>query len=163
MTAERPRIVIIGIGNEYRGDDGVGMVIARRMRALLPAEIKIIEASGEGVSLLDAWQGATFVVLLDAARSGAPPGTIHRFDATAEPIPGAFLSYSTHAFSVAEAVELSRVLHELPSRLIVYGIEGSNFEAGVGLSPALEGAVASVMVQVVRDVGSALGFDHLPT
>lgn len=156
MTAERARIVIIGVGNEYRGDDGVGIVIARRLRARLPSDIKIIEAGGEGVSLLDAWQGANFVVLLDAAQSGAPPGTIHRFDASTESIPSAFLNYSTHAFSVAEAVELSRVLHELPPHLIVYGIEGSNFEAGAGLSPAVEVAAASALEQVTSDTQCCL-------
>ena len=154
MTTQRPGIVVIGVGNDYRSDDGVGVVIARRLRAQLPSEIKIIEATGEGVSLLDAWQGATSVVVLDAAHSGARPGTIHRFDASTEPIPSAFLNYSTHAFSVAEAVELSRVLHELPPHLIVYGIEGSNFEAGVGLSPAVEMALDSVIDQVICDLHS---------
>jgi hydrogenase maturation protease len=152
MTSERPSIVIIGVGNEYRSDDGVGVVIARRLKAQLPTEIKILEASGEGVSLLEAWQGATSVVVLDAAHSGAPPGTIHRFDASTEAIPSAFLNYSTHAFSVAEAVELSRVLHELPPRMIVYGIEGSNFEAGVGLSPVVEDAVTLVVARVVSEL-----------
>ena len=152
MTSERPSIVIIGVGNEYRSDDGVGVVIARRLKAQLPTEIKILEASGEGVSLLEAWQGATSVVVLDAAHSGAPPGTIHRFDASTEAIPSAFLNYSTHAFSVAEAVELSRVLHELPPRMIVYGIEGSNFEAGVELSPVVEDAVTLVVARVVSEL-----------
>jgi hydrogenase maturation protease len=161
MTTGRPNIVVIGVGNEYRRDDGVGVVTARRLRAQLPAEIKIIEASGEGVSLLDAWQGAASVVVLDAAHSGAPPGTIHRFDASTEAIPTAFLNYSTHAFSVAEAVELARVLHQLPPRLIVYGIEGSNFAAGVGLSPAVEAVVDSAIDQVVRDLHSASLYKQL--
>ena len=152
MTSERPGIVVIGVGNDYRSDDGVGVVIARQLRAQLPPEIKIIEASGEGASLLEAWQGAASVVVLDAAHSGAPPGTVHRVDASTEPIPSAFLNYSTHAFSVAEAVELSRVLHELPPHLIVYGIEGSNFEAGVGLSPAVEEAASLVMAQIVGEL-----------
>jgi len=155
MTATRPRIVVIGIGNEYRSDDGVGVVIARRLRAHLPPEVEIIEASGEGASLLDAWRGATSVVVLDAAHSGALPGTIHRFDAGAQSMPRAFFNYSTHAFSLAEAIELSRVLKELPRSLAVYGIEGRCFEAGLGLSPEVEGAVASVIMQVVRELVSA--------
>jgi hydrogenase maturation protease len=152
MTADRPSIFVIGVGNDYRSDDGVGIVIARRLRAQLPAEVKIIEANGEGVSLLDAWQGANSVVLLDAARSGGRAGRIYRFDASTEPIPSAFFNYSTHAFSVAEAVELSRVLNQLPPHLIVYGIEGSTFKAGIGLSPAVDAAATSVITQVVRDV-----------
>jgi hydrogenase maturation protease len=152
MTTERPSIVVIGVGNDYRSDDGVGIVITRRLRAQLPAEINIIEASGEGVSLLDAWQGATSVILLDAVCSSGRAGTVYRFDASTEPIPSAFLDYSTHAFSLTEAVELSRVLHELPPHLIVYGIEGVTFEAGIGLSPAVEGAAASVIGQVVSEL-----------
>ena len=152
MTSEQPSIVVIGVGNEYRGDDGVGIVISRRLRAQLAAAVSVMEASGEGTHLLDAWRGAASVLLLDAAHSGAPPGTIHRFDAGTRSIPRAFFHYSTHAFSVAEAIELSRALHELPPNLVVYGIEGSSFDPGIGLSPAVAAAVDSVMAQVVRDV-----------
>ena len=69
--------------------------------------------------------------------------------------PTAFFNYSTHAFSVAEAVELARVLHQLPPHLTVYGIEGGNFEAGMGLSPDVEGAVAAVIAQVVSELHAA--------
>jgi hydrogenase maturation protease len=155
MTAEQPNIVVIGVGNEYRGDDGVGIVIARRLRAQLAAAVDVMEAGGEGAQLLDAWRGAASVLLLDAAHSGAPPGTIHRFDAGAQSIPSAFFHYSAHAFSVAEAIELSRALHELPANLVVYGIEGSCFEPGIGLSPAVAAAVDFVVAQVVSDVHSA--------
>lgn len=152
MKVDRPSTVVIGIGNEYRGDDGAGIAVARRLRAQLPTDIKIIEASGEGAALLDAWQGATSVVLLDAVQSGALPGTVHRFDASVKPIPGGFFHYSTHTFSLAEAVELSRALHQLPPHLIVYGIEGSNFAPAAGLSAAVEEGVASVLAQVVSEL-----------
>ena len=94
-------------------------------------------------------------MLVDAVRSGAPPGTIHRLDARAAPIPTGFFHYSTHAFSVAEAVELARSLDQLPPHLIVYGIEGENFEAGVGLSAAVEQAVESVVERAAEDMRSA--------
>ncbi len=46
------------------------------------AEIAVYEHEGESLGLLDIWQGADAVVLVDAIRSGARPGTIHRIDAT---------------------------------------------------------------------------------
>ena len=92
------------------------------------------------------------VVLLDAVSSGATPGTIHRFDAHTDTIPAKFYHYSTHAFSVAEAVELARTLNKLPQHLIVYGIEGKNFEAGVSLSAEVEKAVEQVIEKVVEEV-----------
>jgi hydrogenase maturation protease len=147
--------LIIGVGNEFRGDDGVGIVIARRLRAEAPAHVTILEASGEGAALMETWKGAPRVILIDATRSGSPPGAIHRFEAHAEPLPSRFFHYSTHAFSVAEAVELARALNQLPPRLIVYGIEGKNYTAGEGLSPEVERAAASVMARLAQDFGAS--------
>jgi len=148
-------IVVIGIGNEYRGDDGVGTMVARRLRERFLAEITVLEESGEGAALIDSWRGANWVVLIDAVRSGAPPGTVRRLDASA-PVPAGYFHYSTHAFSVAEAIELARSLNQLPSHLIVYGIEGENFAAGIGLSPVVERAVEEAVESVAAEVRQAL-------
>ncbi|MGA3055928.1 MAG: hydrogenase maturation protease [Candidatus Korobacteraceae bacterium] len=156
MTVGQSGIVIIGVGNEYRSDDGAGIAVARRLRALFPTGVTILEESGEGAALMQAWQGATWVMLVDAVRSGASPGTIHRLDARAAPMPAGFFHYSTHAFSVAEAVELARSLDQLPPHLVVYGIEGANFAACVELSPAVEQAVEAVVERLAQEVTSAL-------
>ena len=155
MTARQSSIVVIGVGNEYRGDDGAGVAVARRLRAQFPSGVTILEESGEGASLIQAWQGATWVILVDAVCSGAPPGTIHRLDARGAPVPTGFFHYSTHSFSVAEAVELARSLGQLPPHLIVYGIEGENFGAGVGLSIAVEQAVEAVVERAAKEVREA--------
>ena len=63
---------------------------------------------------------------------------MHFFDAGNSPIPSDFFNYSTHAFSVAEAVELARALNKLPTRLLIYGIEGVDFSAGIGLTEAVQ-------------------------
>ena len=101
---------------------------------------------------MEAWRGAPFVVLCDAVQSGAAPGTVHRLDPAREPVPTGFFRYSTHAFSVAEAIELARALGELPPRMRVYGIEGADFAAGMALSPAVAGAVDPVVRAVVADL-----------
>jgi hydrogenase maturation protease len=155
MTAA-PNIVVIGVGNEYRSDDGVGIVVARRLRERFLTKITVLEESGEGAALIDSWQGATWVMLVDAVRSGAPPGTIHRLDARAAPIPAGLFHYSTHAFSVAEAIELARSLNQLPPHVIVYGIEGENFAAGVGLSYKVEQAVEAVVERAAEEVRRAV-------
>src|ERR1035438_6156854 len=152
MTATQPSIVVIGVGNEYRSDDRAGIAVARRLRALFPADVTILEESGEGTALMETWQGAAWVTLVDAVRSGASPGTIHRLDARAAPLPMGFFHYSTHAFSVAEAVELARSLDQLPAHLVVYGIEGANFAAGTELSPEVERAVEAVVGRLAKEV-----------
>lgn len=143
---------VVGVGNAYRRDDAVGLIIARRLKAENLDHVRILEESGEGAVLMESWEDADTVILIDAVHSGAAPGTIHRLDAHAQAIPTDFFHYSTHAFSVAEAIELARTLNQLPPRLIIYGIEGKNFETGKGLSPEVENAVEEVVCLVLREL-----------
>jgi hydrogenase maturation protease len=103
--------------------------------------VTAIEHEGDAAALVEAWTGADHVVVVDAAVSGAAPGTVHRFDARAEPLPARSLRSSTHGFGVADAVELARALGRLPPRLDVYAVEAADVGAGSGLSPAVARAV----------------------
>lgn len=134
-------ILIIGIGNEYRSDDAVGLLVARALQTRKLPRVSIQEATGEGTALLEAWRGRDAVILIDAVTSGAPAGTIHRLDARSSPLSPDLFALSTHAFSVAEAIELARALGNLPQRLVIYGVESQQFVAGMGLSPEVESAV----------------------
>ena len=145
-------ILIIGVGNAYRGDDGVGLRIAQDIKKKSPDYVNVIEQSGEGISLMDSWKDADTVILIDAVHSGAQPGTIHRFDVHTQTIPAKFFHYSTHAFGVAEAIELARALKQLPQNFIVYGIEGKCFEAGIGLSLEVEESAQEVVKRVKQDI-----------
>ena len=104
--------------------------------------------------LMELWKNAERVFLFDAVFSGAQPGTIFRFDAQEKSIPKKFFSYSTHEFSLAESVELARVLNQLPHQLIIYGVEGKTFTSGVGLSCEVKDAVG----EVIRRVQSEINF-----
>jgi len=145
-------ILIIGIGNEYRKDDGVGRVIAQELtRSTLPSGTSIVEVNGEGAALMETWEGADAVILIDAVSSGAAPGTVHRLNAHRQPIPSQFLNCSTHAFGVAEAIEMARVLNRLPPRVVLYGIEAETFEPGAGLSASVRKAIPEVLKSVTRE------------
>jgi hydrogenase maturation protease len=150
MSAGSARV--IGIGNPLRGDDGVGCEVARRVRARGLPEVAVLDEERDGARLMDAWAGATTVVMIDATASGAPPGTIRRFDAGRHPLPDATLAASTHQFGVRDAIELARVLGTLPSRVIVYGIEGETFGPGIGLSAAVAAVVADVEAGVMSEL-----------
>jgi hydrogenase maturation protease len=144
-------VLVIGVGNWYRGDDAVGLVVARKLRAMNIPEIVSCEESGEGMALMEAWTAAEHVIIVDASSSGSPPGTVHKLDADEMMIPTAFFRYSSHAFSVAEAIEMARALSCLPPRLTVYGIEGEDFAPGVHLSPEVEQALEKVIKQVIDE------------
>ena len=137
-------MILIGVGNAWRGDDGAGLAVARRVRELAPAGVDVREVEGDATTLLEAWAGAEHVAVVDAGESGAAAGTVLRFDACSQPLPVGGLRSSTHAFGVSDAVELARALGHLPDRLDVYVIEGENFTAGERLSPAVQRAVAEL-------------------
>lgn len=134
--------MVIGVGNRWAGDDAAGLAVARRVGGR--------ELEGDPASLLDAWAGADDVVVVDAAASGAPPGTIRRFDAGAGPLPARSLRSSSHAFGVPDAIELARALGRLPPRLEVYAIEGASFGAGAALSGPVERAVDELVAALIR-------------
>ena len=90
------------------------------------------------------------VIVVDAVKSGAPPGTITIWDVrTSRPPTGQFRC-STHALGVAEAIELARALYRLPRKLIVVGIEGIRFNPGE--PPSAE--VAEAVERLARHIAN---------
>ena len=138
------KTVVIGIGNALRGDDAAGVVVAERLGGMACDE--------EPSRLIEAWEGADSVVLIDTVVSGGQPGTLHRFDASEAPIPARALRSSTHAIGLAETIELARALGRLPARIVVYGIEGASFEAGAPLSPEVEEAVTRLVTTIEEEL-----------
>jgi hydrogenase maturation protease len=143
---------VVGVGNALRGDDGVGIAVAERIRGRVPTDVDVVECEQEPSRLLDAWGGADLAVVVDACASGEAPGTVRRFDVSDRSLPSRVFRSSTHAFGVGDAVELARALDRLPRRVVVFGVEGGQFAAGAGLSPAVESAVERVAANVVREL-----------
>ncbi len=142
--------LLIGLGNELRGDDAAGLLVARAVRERAPRDLEVIELGGEPVDLIEAWEGAGLAVVADAVVAGGAPGEIHRIDAAAGPLPAAFGAASTHAFGLGEAVELGRALDRLPPCLVVFGIEGASFEVGAEPSAVVRAAAGRVAERLLR-------------
>jgi hydrogenase maturation protease len=146
------RTVVVGIGNRLRGDDAAGVVAAEQLRARVPAGVEVVSCDEEPSRLMEAWEGAESVLLVDTVSSGEPPGTLHRFDAGGEAVPARTFRSSTHAIGIADTIELARALGRLPRRVRVYGIEAGGFATGSALTPAVESAVAVLVEDVLADL-----------
>lgn len=145
-------VLCIGIGNLYRQDDAVGLCVAHALQALNLPGVRVIEHSGEGVSLMDSWRGAGALILIDAVSSGAAPGSIFQFAVHDRPLPAGYFAFSTHAFGLAGAIELARSLGELPPQCIVFGIEGVTFDFGIDLSPQIAQSAREIIPVIVRTI-----------
>ena len=146
------KILIIGIGNEYRGDDAVGLFVARELARLNPEDCDIKESPGEGSYLLTSWEGYRDVVIIDAVKSLSAPGNIRRIDALSEELPDHWVHQSAHTVSLAEAIRLARTLDQLPDSLIVYGVEGDNFDPGAELSDKVKQAGRKLVSTILEDI-----------
>ena len=145
----RPGVLVVGIGNQDRGDDGFGPAVVRRLHGRAPPGVCIRECSGDILALIEAWNGFAAVFVVDAAAPIGRPGRVHRLDLTDSALAVGFAHGSTHAFGIAEAVELARSLDQLPSRLIAYLVEGERFDIGAPLSPVVAEAVGEVVERIV--------------
>ena len=137
-------MMIIGFGNEFRHDDAIGLIAARRLQQM---HIAAEEHDRDFVSLIHRWKGIDVVILIDAVSSGARPGTLHRIDLNKRILPPG-ISASTHALGLAEAVEMSRTLGTLPDRILFLGIEGEDFTPGLGISAEVQRALDDLVQKV---------------
>ena len=145
------RVVVIGIGNPFRRDDGAGLRAAALARAALPPGVACVESDGESSRLLDAWDGADTAILIDAVRSGAPPGTVVRSEPGHRPLPDSSAGRSTHDLGVGAAVALGRALSRIPARVVVYGIETERDDFGPGLTSAVARGASVAAERVVAE------------
>lgn len=141
--------LVVGIGNRFRKDDGVGPWVAE---ALQEAGLEARVHAGDGTGLLDLFGQHDDIILVDATRSGAVPGSLVALDAGLAPLCADMFHYSTHRFGLAEAVETARALGSLPQRLRVYGIEGRDFGAGIGLTDRVAHAAMALLADLTDDL-----------
>ena len=122
--SERPLVLVAGVGNPDRGDDGFGPAVARLLHGRFPATVRILAHSGDGLALIEDWRGIPFVIVIDAVAASTQWGRIYRLDLTDNPLPIGYAPRSSHAFGLAETVDLARSLGRLPRSLVAYLVEG---------------------------------------
>ena len=149
-------IQIIGVGNEYRTDDAAGLLAARKVKELAIPGVDVTENNGDGADLMERWANKENVILIDAVLSGSLPGTIHRFSLPGTELPSEYFRFSTHLFSIPQAIYLSASLGRLPKNLVLYGIEASSFSMGTKLSSEVELAVNNIVKILNNDINKLI-------
>jgi hydrogenase maturation protease len=151
------KVLVIGLGNPHRGDDATGAIVAQALCGRLPADVRVVVRGSDLLGLIEDWAGFDGLVCVDAAAPLGTPGRIHRIDLLARRLPKRLALTSSHAFGLAEAIELARTLQLAPRQIIVYAVEGGSFDCGTPLTPAVAAAVHVVADQIVAEVGRLRG------
>ncbi|BFU45595.1 hydrogenase maturation protease [Krasilnikovia sp. MM14-A1004] len=151
--------MVIGVGNEYRRDDGFGPAVVSRLEVLRQSDpalaaVELRACDGEPTRLLDLWTGADLAVVVDAVRDGADHGG-HRYELVLDELADLAdaRSASSHGVSLGSTVELGRALGRLPRRLVVLAVGAIEFGFGAGLSPEVAAEVDPVTARIRELVG----------
>lgn len=138
-------MVVIGVGNEHRCDDGVGPAVAERVAGLGLVGVTVLRCPAEPTAILDGWAGADLAVVVDAA-VGGPPGRVqHRLlEDLAEPRP-----VSSHDLNLTQTYRLGVALGRAPESVVVVAIDVADTGHGIGLSPAVSAALPEAVRTVV--------------
>lgn len=150
-------VIVVGIGNAYRSDDSVGLLVLQKLQANNLSGVMFVANNGDGTALLETWTQDSSVILIDAAISDAPAGTILRFDALTQPLATDFFFASTHTFGIAEAIRLAYILQRLPRRLVIYALVGKNFVTGGTLSPEVASALPQLISVLMQELRASSG------
>ena len=142
--------VVIGLGNAYRRDDGVGLTAAAAIRELALPGVRVVTGIDDAVRLLEAWSGVALALLIDAATTVQHrPGRIRRV--TADDVDSAGV-LSSHSLNIADAFALGQALDRVPDELVLFTVEAADFGYGVGLTPTVAAAVPEVVDSIVAEI-----------
>jgi hydrogenase maturation protease len=143
-------VLVIGIGNEFRRDDGVGLAVAAEIAKRRLAGVRVMTAIGEPASILEAWTGARLVVAVDAAMGeGATAGKIRRWTPSDDDQPTVV---SSHALGLPQTYALGQALGRVPQKLVVFTVDIDDVSHGVTLTPAVAAAVPTAVEAIVAEL-----------
>ncbi|OIK25107.1 hydrogenase maturation protease [Streptomyces malaysiense] len=154
------RVVVIGVGNPLRGDDGVGPAAVDALRGRVPDGTVLAVSDGELARVLELWRGADTAVVVEALRARpGRPGELHTLTA-AEAASRPAGTASTHAFGLGECLALAEALDLLPPRLVVHVMEVADTRLGAPMSEAVRTALPELIGRVAASVRRAHERDH---
>jgi hydrogenase maturation protease len=142
------KTLVIGLGNELLGDDGIGILAARELAGELAGEAEVLESNLSGIALLDVLAGYQKAIIIDAIQTRqCPPGTIIELapkDLRAVPSP------SPHYTGVPEMIRIARELHlDFPEEIKIMAVEIADSRT---IGGKLSAPVAQAMNRLIRRV-----------
>jgi hydrogenase maturation protease len=158
-TSERIAVLVLGLGNVLCGDDGAGVAAVHRLRRRwrAPPGVRIVDGGTLGLDLLALLAASDRVILVDAVRADAPPGTLVRL-AGDEVAPAVYERLSPHQIGVADLLAGAALCDRYPAEVVIVGVVPATTDLQLGCTPAVEAALPALVDRVVdelRRLGSA--------
>lgn len=140
---------IIGVGNPLRGDDVLGHAVVDLLSAeALDPRVSLHKTGGDAADVVDLLGGCEAAIIVDAVQSDEPVGTVVILDC-AQSLPQQLFLCSSHAFGVAEGIELARTLGQLPALCHIVGVVANQWEPGAPMSGSPKASLPQAVKQIM--------------
>ncbi len=150
----QPSVLILGLGNPLRGDDGVGSrAVEELTRHGLPEGVTALDGGSAGLDLLRILEGWDRVVVVDAADVGREPGEFVRFTPDQVRLAAAVDHFSLHHAGLSEVLALARALDQPLPPIVIFAVQPAGIGWGEGLSLAVEATLPALVEAILREVG----------
>jgi hydrogenase maturation protease len=146
-------LLVLGLGNPLRGDDGIGSRAAELLQQRgLRDGVEALDAGTAGLDLLRLLDGPRRVIIVDAADVGLEAGQFARFAPDQVEFMGRAETLPTHEVGLAEVLALARALERPLPEIVIFGVQPGSLEWGAGLTPEVEASLASLLEAVLREI-----------
>ncbi|MEJ2752291.1 MAG: hydrogenase maturation protease [Chloroflexota bacterium] len=149
------KVLILGLGNRLRGDDGAGPAVLAAWSLMdLPRHVDLLDGGTPGLETVLLLQGYKQVIIVDAADMGVAPGEWRRFTPDSAEIRGSEenLQGTLHNAGLAEALALASALDLLPPARIIYGIQPESLDWSQELTEPLTAALSEMIKTIAAEV-----------
>jgi len=154
-AADRSPVLVMGVGNILRRDDGFADAVLRRLEAeTLSDDVELFDAGTSAIDLMEVFNGRRKLVVLDAVRGGQAPGTLYRFSPE-EVEAGVLPMNSLHQVGLLETLKLGELVDCKPQQTVVIGAQPGDTSLGIGLTPEVEAAVERAVGLVMKELAAA--------
>ena len=145
-------IVILGVGNLLLSDEGFGVHVANElMKMELPSGVSVVEGGTDGFRLLNVITEADRLIVVDAIRGGAKPGSIYRFDiGDVRNCPSGFKT-SVHQIGILEVIDLSGLIGKTPYTTVI-GVEPKSLKIGMELTPQIKAKIPRIIELIFEEI-----------
>ncbi len=146
-------VLLVGIGNILMGDDGIGVRVVHEIdnRFRLPEGVEVLDGGTSGLELLSYFSGRENVIIVDAVRSGLPPGTVVRIEG--EDVPARFMTkISPHQLGLSDVLAAATIAGKLPAKMVLFGIEPKRVELGLDISEEVGKNIGKLIDAVMQEL-----------
>lgn len=149
------RPLIIGIGNEFRGDDAYGVLMVQQLSSEYPGLADYMIESDDLTRLVDRWKHRN-VIFIDAYNDTMScAGAIFETDDITKLKSQNVYMNTTHGIDFSSILEISEALKKMPDRLIYYGVNGQEWQLGKPMTKPVKKSFSIVKAKILARLNPA--------